>query len=102
MRGRGERQLNVTHVSASDGNARLFREGDGRSSRLCYMGHLLMENRDALIVDASLTWVFGASEREAVLAMPGRRKSHAVPPITRTNPPNRSKWRVFQPPPNGG
>ena len=28
------------------------------------MGHLLMENRDALIVDAALTRVSGSTERE--------------------------------------
>ena len=44
-----------------------------RSERqLCYMGHLLMENRNALIVDEALTRAGGAAEREAALAMPER------------------------------
>lgn len=30
-------------------------KGDGQSSRLCYLGHALMENRHALIVDTSVT-----------------------------------------------
>ena len=72
---RGERRSNATHASASDGDARLFRKGDGQSSRLCYMGHLLMENRNALIVDAALTRASGTAEREAALAMLGRRKT---------------------------
>ena len=33
---RGERRSNATHASATDGDARLFRKGDGQSSRLCY------------------------------------------------------------------
>ena len=52
----------------------LFRKGEGQSSRLCFMGHLLMENRNALIVDAALTRASGTAEREAALAMLGRRK----------------------------
>jgi hypothetical protein len=36
------------------------------------MGHLLMENRHGLIVDAVLTLATGTTEREAALAMLGR------------------------------
>ena len=70
---RGERRSNATHASASDADARLYRKGDGQSSRLCFMGHLLMENGNALIVDAALTRASGTAEREAALAMLGRR-----------------------------
>ncbi len=71
---RGARRANATHASASDADARLYRKGDGQSSRLCFMGHLLMENGNALIVDAALTRVTGTAEREAALAMLGRRR----------------------------
>ena len=70
---RGERRFNATHYSATDPDARLYRKGDGRLSRLCSMGHLLMENRNALIVDAVLTRASGSAEREAALAMLVRR-----------------------------
>ena len=70
---RGERRSNATHASTTDADAHLFRKGEGQSSRLCYMGHLLMENRNALIVDAALTRASGTAEREAALAMLGRR-----------------------------
>ena len=70
---RGERRANAIHASASDADARLYRKGDGQSSRLCFMGHLLMENGNALIVDAALTRATGTAEREAALAMLGRR-----------------------------
>ena len=33
--------------------ARLFRKGPGKEARLCFMGHLLMENRHGLVVDAA-------------------------------------------------
>ena len=69
---RGERRSNATHGSVTDADARLYRKGNGQSSRLCYMGHLLMENRNALIVDAALTRASGTAEREAALAMLGR------------------------------
>ena len=71
---RGERRANATHASVTDADARLYRKARGQSSRLCYMGHLLMENRNALIVDAALTRASGTAEREAALAMLGRRR----------------------------
>ena len=71
---RGERRSNATHGSTTDADARLYRKGQGQSSRLCFMGHLLMENANALIVDAALTRASGTAEREAALAMVGRRR----------------------------
>ena len=62
-----------THVSRTVGDARLYRKGDGQSGRLCFMGHLLMENANALIVDAALTLASCTAEREAALAMLERR-----------------------------
>ncbi len=50
---RGERRSNATRASTTDTDARLFRKGEGQWNRLCYMGHLLMENANALIVDAA-------------------------------------------------
>jgi transposase len=76
---RREKRSNETHVSTTDPDARLFRKADGQASRLCYLGHALMEHRNALIVDATLTHATGTAEREAALAMiertrkPGRR-----------------------------
>ncbi len=65
----GEKRSNETHASTTDPDARLFRKADGQPSRLCYLGHALMENRHALIVDATLTHATGTAEREAALAM---------------------------------
>ncbi|MBA36067.1 MAG: hypothetical protein CMI14_11670 [Oleispira sp.] len=41
-----------THESTTDPEARLFRKGKGKEAKLCFMGHLLTENRNGLIVDA--------------------------------------------------
>ena len=71
----GERRTNETHASTTDPDARLYRKADGRESRLCYMGHVLMENRNALVVDAALTHATGLAERQAALALLDRRGS---------------------------
>src|SRR5215217_8218253 len=60
-------------ASATDPDARLYRKADGRESRLCFMGHVLMENRNGLAVDAALTRATGTAEREAALSMLDRR-----------------------------
>src|SRR6188472_617152 len=52
---RKEKRSNETHASTTDPYARLYRKADGRESRLCFMGHVLMENRHGLAIDATLT-----------------------------------------------
>ena len=71
---RREKRSNETHASVTDPDARLYRKGDGQGSRLCFMGHVLMENRNGLAVDATLTHATGTAEREAALAMLDRRR----------------------------
>src|SRR5512133_3839413 len=66
---KGEKRSNETHRSTTDDEARLFRKGDGQASRLCFIGHVLMENRNGLAVDAELTRAAGSAERLAALAM---------------------------------
>lgn len=73
----GEKRSNETHASTTDPDARLYRKADGRESRLCYMGHALMENRNGLVVDACLTLATGTAERQATLAMLDRRPTQA-------------------------
>jgi transposase len=68
----GERRSNDTHASTTDPEARLYRKSNATAARLCYLGHLLMEHRNALIVDADLTTASGYAEREAAVAMLGR------------------------------
>src|SRR5215467_7624138 len=75
----GEKRSNETHASTTDPEAKLYRKSRGQPARLAFMGHLLMENRNGLIVAARLTEADGTAEREAALAMlesqrPGRRR----------------------------
>jgi transposase len=65
----GQRRSNETHESKSDPEARLYRKGNGQEARLGYLGHVLMENRQGLIVDAMLTQADGTAERDAALLM---------------------------------
>lgn len=71
---RGRKRSNQTHASTTDPDARLYRKGDGQSSWLCFMGHLLMENGNGLIVDAALTRASGTAERDTALVMLDRRR----------------------------
>lgn len=65
----GEKRSNKTHASTTDPDAKLYRKADGQPSRLAFMGHILMENRNGLVVGAMLTPANGTAEREAALAM---------------------------------
>ena len=66
---KGERRRRETHASTTDPEARLYRKGPQQEARLCYLGHLLTENRHGLVVDVELTQADGYAEREAALAM---------------------------------
>ena len=66
---RGERRSNDTHRSTTDPEARLARKGKGKEAKLCFGAHVLMDNREGLVVDVRLTPVEGASERDAALEM---------------------------------
>jgi transposase len=73
-----EQRRNDTHASTTDAEARLFRKGAGKEARLCFMGHLLMENRAGLVVAARLTQATGLAERETASRLiedvPGRHR----------------------------
>jgi transposase len=68
---RGEKRSNETHASTTDPDARLARKSNGQEAKLGFTGHLLMENRNGLIVDARLTHATGTAEPEAALDMLG-------------------------------
>ena len=60
---------NETHASTTDPDARLFRKAKGQESKLAYLGHALMENRNGLVVGAQVTQATGTAEREAATAL---------------------------------
>jgi transposase len=66
---RGETRTNATHESTTDPEAKLYRKGPGKEAKLCYQGHVLMENRNGLVVDARLTQASGRAERQAAQEM---------------------------------
>ncbi len=75
----GEKRSNETHKSTTDPEAKLYRKGDGQPAKLYYMGHVLMENRNALLVEARLGEATGTAERKEALALidsrrPGTRR----------------------------
>ena len=61
----GERRKNDTHASTTDPEARLFRKGKGKEAKLCFMGHVITENRTGLVVATETTLATGTAEREA-------------------------------------
>jgi transposase len=65
----GQQRRNDTHQSKTDPEARLYRKGGGQESRMSYRGHVLVENRNGLIVDVELFQANGTAERDALLAM---------------------------------
>jgi transposase len=65
----GEKRSNETHASTTDPDAKLFRKAAGQAAKLCHMGHVLMENRNGLVVDTTTTTATGTAEREAAIAM---------------------------------
>ena len=66
---RGDKRSNETHESKTDPEARLYRKGNGQEAKLGYLGHVLMENRHSLIVNAMVTQADGTAERDAALLM---------------------------------
>jgi transposase len=75
---RGEPRTNDTHQSSTDPEARLARKGAGKEAKLCFAGHVLMDNRTGLVVDVTVTRATGIAERDTALDMiekvPGSRR----------------------------
>jgi transposase len=61
----GQKRKNDTHQSTTDPDARLYKKAAGREAKLCYLGHALMENRNALAVAGCVTHANGTAERRA-------------------------------------
>jgi transposase len=78
----GEKRSNDTHRSTTDPEARLMRKGKGKEAKLCFMGHVLMENRNGLCVDVSVTRADGRAEREEAKRMLSRQAMKGVRPKT--------------------
>ena len=82
---RGKKLLRDTHESKSDPEARLFKKSAAGQAQPSFLGHLITENRNGLVMAALATPCATSAEREAALAMldqwgrsPGRVDQHTV------------------------
>jgi transposase len=78
----GERRTNATHQSTTDPEARLMRKGRGKEAKLCFSGHVLMENRHGLCVDLQMAAATGPAERDTALRMLRRQARRRIRPRT--------------------
>jgi len=84
----GRKLLGDTHASKTDPEAQLYKKSDAGQARPSYLGHVLIENRNGLVVAACATQSRTTAEREAALRMlDGRGRSPeavsaSTPPIT--------------------
>ena len=76
---RGERRSRDTHDSKTDKDAYLYKKSKRTAAKLSYLGHLLMENRHGLVVDAQVTQATGTAETV-------HRRSMGAPPAMRGMP----------------
>ena len=79
---RGQKRSNETHQSTTDPESRLYRKSYGKESKLAYLGHALVENRNGLIASAMATQADGRAERDAALLMLNERQTHGSKRIT--------------------
>jgi hypothetical protein len=66
---KGEKRSNATHASTTDPDSRLYRKSFGTESKLCYSGHILMDNRHGLAVGGRVTQATSYAERDAAIEM---------------------------------
>jgi transposase len=90
---RGQRRRRETHVSSTDPQAQLYTKAPGHTARLCYMGHLLTENRHGLVLDVELTEANGYAERAAALAMLDRNTTGGATPAPTAATTRATSWR---------
>lgn len=75
---RGTKRSNDTHESKTDPESKLMRKGLGKEAKLSYSGHVLMENRNGLVVDIRVAEANGTAEREVAIEMLGDLGRHGI------------------------
>src|SRR5277367_2275033 len=78
----GQKRSNKTHASSTDPDARLYKKSYGKESKLSYLGHALVENRNGLIAAAMVTHADGYAERDAALLMLDQKQKNRSRRIT--------------------
>jgi transposase len=66
---RGRKLLRDTHESTTDPEARLYRKSASGAVVPSYLGHVITENRNGLVVAAMASQAGNAAERQAALSM---------------------------------
>src|SRR6266849_4417792 len=66
---KGQKLLRDTHESKTDPESRLYKTSAAGEAKPSYLGHLVMENRNALIMKACVTESGKRAEREVALQM---------------------------------
>ena len=66
---KGEKKSNKTHQSTTDPDSKLFRKGINKEAKLSFMGHLITENRNGLILSTKVTSAGTAQEWDAGLEL---------------------------------
>lgn len=66
---RGQKLLRDTHESSTDGEARIYKKSAAGVAKPSYLGHVVTENRNGLIVQACVTQSSTKAEKEAGLKM---------------------------------
>jgi len=64
--------LRDTHVSKTDPEARLYKKATADKAVPCYLGHVLMENRNGLVVAGEASLAATDAERTVSLPRPRR------------------------------
>jgi transposase len=64
---RGEKRCNDTHQSTTDPQSVLYRKAPGKEAKLCFGGHILMENRHGLCADFTIHDPIAEPEPEVAL-----------------------------------
>lgn len=88
----GQKRKNDTHASVTDPDSRLYRKARGKEAKLCYMGHVTMENRSRLAVDGR-----SRMPQEQPSGAPRKRCSRPRPKKTAVASPS-AKTRPMTPP----
>ena len=78
----GQERSNQTYQSITDSEARHYKKSYGKESKLAYLGHAQLENRNGLIAAAMATQADGHAERDAALLMLDQRQKDSSRRIT--------------------
>jgi transposase len=78
----GEKRSNATHESTTDPEAKMATKGKAQTAKLSFAAHVLMENRNGLCADVTVTPASGTAEWDGALEMLDRQQLAGISPLT--------------------